>query len=293
MVFNYTIRYQSKNTYENPVKEANWQFLVTPEDNENQEVVSTSFYTSVNARIENSINGYGFKTNRIHFNIPFDEIEFTAIIKVYKNKINPFDFNPELTVLTDYEKIDDLSFKVVYEPFLKFTKLTYLKRGGKELFAFNKGQNIFENLTALNIWTYKFLKFEAGVTDINSSLEEIVEMRKGVCQDFSHLFCCIARDNGIPTRYVSGYLHQGEGYMGDSVMHAWIECYIPGLGWVGFDPTNQLMANEHHIKVAHGKDYNDCPPIKGVVYSVGKNFTEYSVEVRHDYDRQLQEQQQQ
>ncbi|WP_228851731.1 transglutaminase-like domain-containing protein [Aegicerativicinus sediminis] len=293
MVYNYTIRYQSKNTYENPVSEATWQFLVTPEDNETQEVVSAHFFTSVNARIEDSINGYGFKTNRIYCKTPFDEIKFTAIIKVYKHKVNPFDFNLNLSNLEDYEKIDDISFKVLYEPFLKSTRLTYLKMDPTSLFNFDRDNTIFDNLVALNIWVYKFIKFQSGVTNVDSNLDEILKIKKGVCQDFSHLFCALARANGIPTRYVSGYLHQGEGFMGDSVMHAWVESFIPSLGWVGFDPTNQLMVNEHHIKVAHGKDYKDCPPIKGVVYSTGKNYTEYSVAVSHDFEAQLHEQQQQ
>ena len=293
MVYNYTIKYQSKNTYENPVLEATWQFLVTPEDNETQEVVSTHFYTSVNARIEDSINGFGFKTNRIYCKTPFDDIEFTAIIKVYKHKVNPFDFNLDLLSFEDYQKLDDISFKVLYEPYLKSTRLTHLKKDPKSFFQFDTTKSIFENLTDLNTWVYKFIKFQAGVTNVETCLDDIVVIKKGVCQDFSHLFCALARANGIPTRYISGYLHQGEGYMGDSVMHAWVESFIPGLGWIGFDPTNQLMANEHHIKVAHGKDYNDCPPIKGVVHSSGKNYTEYSVDVSHDYEAQLQEQQQQ
>ena len=74
-------------------------------------------------------------------------------------------------------------------------------------------------------------------------------------------------------------MHQGNGYFGDSQMHAWVECCLPETGWIGFDPTNNLIAAENHIKVAHGKDYTDCPPLKGVVYSSGKNETEYTVQV--------------
>ena len=102
----------------------------------------------------------------------------------------------------------------------------------------------------------------------------------GVCQDFTHLFLAIARKHKIPARYTSGYLHQGNGFKGDSQMHAWVECYIPEKGWLGFDPTNDLIALENHVKVAHGKDYQDCAPIKGILHTASAaNQTEYSVEV--------------
>ena len=138
-----------------------------------------------------------------------------------------------------------------------------------------------DNLIALNKWVYIHIYFKTDVTHIGTLLDDIIENRHGVCQDFSHLFIAIARQNGIPTRYVSGYLHQGDGFFGDSQMHAWVESFVPNVGWIGFDPTNNLLANHNHIKVSHGKDYNDCPPIKGIVYTSGKNETKYSVEVSY------------
>jgi transglutaminase-like putative cysteine protease len=90
----------------------------------------------------------------------------------------------------------------------------------------------------------------------------------------------MARQNGIPTRYVSGYLNQEHGLLGDSQMHAWAEAYIPFVGWKGFDPTNNILANTNHIKVCHGKDYNDCSPLRGVIYSNGQNVTSHTVLVQ-------------
>jgi transglutaminase-like putative cysteine protease len=142
-------------------------------------------------------------------------------------------------------------------------------------------KSIYENLLELNHWVYIQIYFKTGVTNIDSLLNDIIENRHGVCQDFSHLFIAISRLNNVPTRYVSGYLHQGDGFFGDSQMHAWAEAFIPTIGWIGFDPTNNLLANHNHIKVSYGKDYNDCTPLKGIVYSQGKNETKYSVEVFH------------
>ena len=281
MPVNYTIKYKSENNYENPVHEAYWQFLVTPENNDSQELLSSNFNTSVDARIENSINGYNFETARIHCKKPFDKIKFEAEFRLLKKETNPFEFIPTTDNNSDYKLIESLLFKVDFESFLKETNLTKLPANQKDVYTFNKELSIFDNLKALNNWIYIQLYFKTGVTHVDTLLEEIIENRHGVCQDFSHLFCAIARRNQIPTRYVSGYLHQGEGFFGDSQMHAWVEAFVPNNGWIGFDPTNNLLVNHNHIKISHGIDYNDCAPLKGVIYSSGKNETNYSVEVSY------------
>ncbi|WFO17006.1 transglutaminase family protein [Cellulophaga baltica 4] len=163
--------------------------------------------------------------------------------------------------------------------FLKNTPFTTLPDSSMGLYQLDDTLSLFDNLQALNTWTYQSIYFKVGVTDVNTTLDNIITKRYGVCQDFTHLFCAIARNNKIPTRYVSGYLHQGNGYFGDSQMHAWAEAYIPTIGWVGFDPTNNVLVASNHIKVCHGKDYQDCAPLKGIVYSQGQNETQYSVQV--------------
>lgn len=282
MIFDYFIKYKSQNTYENQVFEAIWQFMVTPENNETQEMVSKDFKTSLDTKIETSINGLGFETERIHCKRPFTDIFFEAEFKIKKKEINPYDFLSSFDPVSDYKFLKDLSFKIDFEPYLRATELTKLPVKYAKIYEFDQEKNIFENLLDLNDWVYKKIFFKVGVTHVGTLLEEIVEERHGVCQDFTHLFCAIARTNGIPSRYVSGYLHQGDGFFGDSQMHAWAEVYIPNVGWVGFDPTNDMLANHNHIKVAHGKDYNDCAPLKGVVYSTGKNHTKYEVVVIHN-----------
>ncbi|WP_253187449.1 transglutaminase family protein [Mangrovimonas sp. DI 80] len=282
MAFDYTIKYKSNNTYENPVFEAYWQFMIIPENNVSQKLVFSDFKTSVNARIEKSINGYNFQTARIHCKQPFGDIQFEAEFKLTKEEINPFQFTSNLEPSQEFEAINSLNFKIEHESYLTPTELTKLPSKHLDLYKFDPSISILDNLVALNKWTYLYIYFKAGVTHIGSLLDEIIEHRHGVCQDFSHLFIAIARQNNIPARYVSGYLHQGDGFFGDSQMHAWVEAYIPEVGWVGFDPANDILADHNHIKVSHGKDYNDCSPIKGVIYSTGKNETQHSVEVTYE-----------
>lgn len=277
----YTIRYSSENTYENLVYEAFWQFLVIPENNESQELLSTNFKTSVDTKIEKSINGFGFNTIRIHTKNAFDIIRFDAEFKLIKKEINPFDFSPNLDISEDYKTMENLLFKIEHESFLTPTQLTKLSHNHQNIYQFDKNISIADNLLALNKWVFIHIYFKTDVTHIGTLLDEIIENRHGVCQDFSHLFIAISRKNGIPARYVSGYLHQGDGFFGDLQMHAWVEAFIPNVGWIGYDPTNNILANHNHIKVCHGKDYNDCAPLKGIVYTSGRNETKYSVEVSY------------
>ncbi|WP_149275575.1 transglutaminase-like domain-containing protein [Pareuzebyella sediminis] len=280
MSLEYSITYKAENTYENWVHDAYWQFLIIPQLNRSQEFVEVDFRNSINAINEHSINGYGFQTIRIHPKKKFKSISFIARFKLLKKDINPFDFEPEQDHEAAYKTIEALEFRVNHAIFLKTTPFTAVPSKKLNLYTFNKEYSIFENLQHLNRWTSEHLLFKTDVTDVYSTLDEVLQKRQGVCQDFTHLFCALARLNGIPTRYISGYLHQGNGYFGDSQMHAWAEAYIPKIGWVGFDPTNNILANSNHIKVAHGKDFKDCSALKGIVYSIGTNKTRHSVEVQ-------------
>ena len=279
MPLEYSIRYNTTNTYENKVHSAYWQFLIIPETNESQDLITTDFNNSLAAMNEFSINGYGFSTIRVNPRKNFQEITFNAEFKVLKKDANPFEFDPSKNIKEDYLRLNSLNFKVDFDQFLKNTPFTTLPDSSMGLYQLDDTLSLFDNLQALNTWTYQSIYFKVGVTDVNTTLDNIITKRYGVCQDFTHLFCAIARNNKIPTRYVSGYLHQGNGYFGDSQMHAWAEAYIPTIGWVGFDPTNNVLVASNHIKVCHGKDYQDCAPLKGIVYSQGQNETQYSVQV--------------
>ncbi len=279
MSLEYTIEYHAENQYEHPVKEARWQFLITPHTEDGQELTAFSFENSQDFPYEVSTNAYGFKTMRILARAEFNIIHFSARFSLLKTASNPFDFDLPLDPVEDLHRYGLIEFRVEHEPFLRKTPLTTLREEHKKFFEYQKDKTVFENLQLLNQWVYEKIFYTPGVTHVNTTLDEIVENRHGVCQDFAHLFAAVARQHGIPCRYVSGYLHQANGYFGDSQMHAWTEAYLTDVGWVGFDPTNNILASENHIKVAHGKDYSDCAPLKGILYSRGENTTSHSVQV--------------
>jgi transglutaminase-like putative cysteine protease len=123
--------------------------------------------------------------------------------------------------------------------------------------------------------------YSPQTTEVDSPIDHALRDRRGVCQDFSHIMSAMVRELGIPCRYVSGYLFHGtedNDRSAQDATHAWVEALLPGLGWIGFDPTNNLMAAERHIRVAVGRDYADVPPTKGVFQ--GDATTELSVAVK-------------
>jgi transglutaminase-like putative cysteine protease len=120
-------------------------------------------------------------------------------------------------------------------------------------------------LRHLNTAIFEAFDYEIGVTQVHSPIEQALGQGRGVCQDFAHIMLAITRSWGIPARYVSGYLQHGRGSdrSGEDATHAWVEAWLPSLGWIGFDPTNNTLAAERHIRAAVGRDYADVPPTRG------------------------------
>ena len=103
-----------------------------------------------------------------------------------------------------------------------------------------------------------------GITTIESSVDEIIEKQAGVCQDFAHVMLEILRLIGIPSRYVSGYICPNKnGMRGEGATHAWVEAFLPHYGWIGIDPTNNVWVTNNHIKLAVGRNFLNCSPVKG------------------------------
>lgn len=129
---------------------------------------------------------------------------------------------------------------------------------------------------------YAAFTYDRGSTTVDSPIDHALETRRGVCQDFTHIMLSIARSWGIPARYVSGYLfheRKGDERSAFDASHAWAEAYIPSVGWIGFDPTNNTLATERHIRVALGRDYADVPPSKGVYKGQAKGELAVAVSV--------------
>ena len=154
---------------------------------------------------------------------------------------------------------------------------------------------------ALTRQLYRVLTYAPGSTHVNSSIRQVLDHGAGVCQDFAHLMLAVCRRQGIPSRYVSGYLYTGEehsepggegdlardpdaphGLVSGNAMHAWVECLLPDNRWHGFDPTNNLLTNDYYVKVHTGRDYGDVPPVRGVYRGPLVHTMDVSVKVVSD-----------
>jgi transglutaminase-like putative cysteine protease len=146
-----------------------------------------------------------------------------------------------------------------------------------------KGLDPLSAMRALNTILYKGLDYETGVTAADSPIDEALVAGRGVCQDFAHIMIAICRGWGVPARYVSGYLAPSRERAERSdpqATHAWLEIYLPSLRWIGFDPTNNILAGERHIAVAIGRDYSDVPPSRGVFKGDAESQLSVGVSVR-------------
>lgn len=170
----------------------------------------------------------------------------------------------------------------------EFTHASNLARPSPRLEDFvarngiERGDDPLEGLSQLCHSLYRSFEYVPGSTSVASPVEHILKSGRGVCQDYAHVMIAIARSWGIPSRYVSGYLsvtgQPGEQAVANAT-HAWVECLLPGLGWIGFDPTNASLVDQRHVRIAVGRDYQDVSPTQGVRQGGGETRLEVEVQV--------------
>ena len=151
--------------------------------------------------------------------------------------------------------------------------------------SFGRGRNIVEAAQELTSRIHEDFQYDPRATSISTPVEEVFEQRAGVCQDFAHFQIASFRSLGLAARYVSGYLRtippDGQPRLvGADASHAWIAVYCGTLGWVDFDPTNNVIPSTHHITVGWGRDYRDVCPIQGVFVGGGQHSLVISVDVQ-------------
>jgi len=168
-----------------------------------------------------------------------------------------------------------------YAEYLGDSPYVHLARGAARLAedVRNEGESVGTFLLNLNRYLYRFIDYDSKATNIHTTIEEVLELRAGVCQDYAHLMIACCRSQGIPTRYVSGYLYGGPGIRGEMGTHAWVECLLPNGEWLALDPTNNLLANDHHIRMHIGRDYGEVSPTRGVYVGPMANLLHVGVSV--------------
>lgn len=144
--------------------------------------------------------------------------------------------------------------------------------------SFTPERPLLEAALDLSHRIYTEFRYDQGATTVATSVAEVLEKRRGVCQDFAHFMIACLRSLGLAARYVSGYLRSGE-LVGSQASHAWLAVFCPGFGWLDLDPTNDRLPDGDHITLAWGRDYSDVAPVKGVALGGGEQVVNVSVVV--------------
>jgi transglutaminase-like putative cysteine protease len=150
--------------------------------------------------------------------------------------------------------------------------------------SFAAGRPALEAVRDLSARIHREFEFDPECTTIATPLAEVLERRRGVCQDFAHLAIACVRSMGLAARYVSGYLETiappGKPRLkGADVSHAWLSVFVPGAGWFDVDPTNDQVPTDRHVTTAWGRDYADVTPLKGVIFGGGAHTLEVAVDM--------------
>jgi transglutaminase-like putative cysteine protease len=277
----YSVRHTTTFRYEPAVRESVMEVRMQPRSEANQRCLSFSLDVNPPANITQYRD---FTGNTVHH---FDIAGSHNEVKVIAQSTVQMQFVPAplASEAGDWADLDALTSGDDYWEMLLPSDFAHsgpaLDQLSTELKC-ERRTNPLELLTELNEAIYEMFAYVPNSTKVDSPIEEALQSRQGVCQDFAHIMIALVRPLRIPCRYVSGYLFHGEekGHKDRSLegaSHAWVEALVPRLGWTAFDPTNNLIGGDRHIRVAIGRDYADVPPTRGVYK--GEAESELSVAV--------------
>lgn len=275
----FEIEHVTKYSYDAPVEHSTHTFRLLPVEDAVQEIVNTTF--SISSKSEEIRYDDVFGNQSIHYSInqPYSELSIAikSLVKLYasppddhslsqRRSLIPLAWMPwQRQMMTPYLLPPELPETQLLE--LREYAMSFVKRNDSRL---------IETLKDINLTIYRDYKYVSGSTLLNTTPFEIYMSRKGVCQDFANLFICLARLLSIPARYRMGYIYTGGNYdnkIQSDASHAWVEIYLPYVGWRGFDPTNGCLVGQDHIRVACGRNYIDATPTSGTIFKGGGKET--------------------
>lgn len=253
-----------------------------PRNTPRQQCISSTIEASPKASVEHRRKDY-YGNTAFHFEIqkPHKKLTITATSEVVTQD-QTIGSSLDLKIGSSCQQVRDNMYNTFDAETLmarEFTLPSVYAGPLQELAAFAKpcfdyDQPFLNCVLDLTQKIYAEFEYSPMSTTISTPIEEVLATRRGVCQDFAHLQIACLRTLGFAARYVSGYIEtlppEGqEKLVGSDATHAWLSVYVPGEGWIEFDPTNNCLANEQHIVTAWGRDYADVTPLKGVIYGGG------------------------
>tara|TARA_R110000868_G_scaffold213709_1_gene463805 strand:- start:128 stop:1084 length:957 start_codon:yes stop_codon:yes gene_type:complete len=258
------IKHITKFSYSNTVVDGANLIRLHPINDEYQQVISHFISITNNPFVETYTDFYNNRIGTFLITEPHDELSIVSELEVITtSKLFPDD---SIDIETQWNELKARKFDTGIIDFLKPAPFS----GSEDVLNLLQSKKLTEKspykaVLELCEYVYTNFKYIQGITNVDSTLDEVWKLKAGVCQDFTNVLLQMIRMCGIPTRYVSGYIcPSDDAKRGEGATHAWIEAYIPFYGWLGVDPTNNAIANENHVRIAVGRSYADCSPVKGV-----------------------------
>jgi len=280
----YDVLHRTVYRYEVPVERSMHLFRLSPAHDRLQAVRRHQVSISVDGAWRDYEDVFGNQVRRLLLDVPFRELVVEATSEVELFDTDPLSYRP-LHARTTFPIVFMPWHEQVLRPYLLPTELPESELTELAEYAMSfverNDADLLDTLVDINQTIYRDYKYTPNSTTLNTSPYEVYVKRRGVCQDFTNLFICLARLLGIPARYVCGYVHAEllEDTRQAQASHAWVQVYLPEVGWKGFDPTNGILTQTEHIRVAVGRNYRDATPTSGVIYVGGTGET-LAVEVR-------------
>jgi transglutaminase-like putative cysteine protease len=283
----YAIRHLTRFRYSRPISESIMETRMHPRSDSSQHCLTFSLSVSPRCRVFSYRDHLG--NNVQHFDIPGEHNQLVIVAEsVVEQQALPdvpgflspdaWDGMEDLIASGDYwEMLLPSTFACDTPAVTRLAAQLEVTRRDDPLMLVRE----------LNQRLYEFFEYVPRSTRVDSPVDEAILSGKGVCQDFAHAMIALLRHVRIPARYVSGYLYRSREDHDRSTpdaTHAWVEVLMPHLGWVGFDPTNNLISHHRHIRTAVGRDYADVPPTHGIFR--GKTDSELYVAVQVDASEQ-------
>jgi len=278
----FKIRHLTKYSYEVPVRDSANQIILYPLKDEYQEVMQHQIKVTGDVPIEVHTDYFGNEVGTFTHSKPHRDLSIDSrLVIVTRPKELPSDTTP---AESQWEELEKLKTQFQFIDLLRQESF----EGVSEVNAIvdqvrqKKGTPV---ASAIELCSFVFdhFSYRKGITTVESTLDEIWKIKTGVCQDFAHVLLAMLRLKDIPARYVSGYICPNkDGMRGEGATHAWVEAFIPFYGWLGIDPTNNCLVNDNHVRLAVGRNFSDCSPVKGTYRGTSEHTLEVAVSVSYE-----------
>lgn len=265
--------------YTQPVERSTHLLRLVPVHDHLQTLLDHSLSISVYGQEREYDDVFGNRARRVMLDSPFNELVIEARSRVELLDVDPLSFRP-LRARSTIPLVWMPWQRQALQPFLLPPELPESELHELVEYAMTfverNDYDLIDTLLDINSSIFKEYKYLQGSTTLSTTPFEVYANRRGVCQDFTNLFICMARLLGVPARYVCGYIYTGPknpNHTQGEASHAWIQVYLPEVGWKGFDPTNGILTQTDHVRVAVGRNYVDATPTSGTLFVGGTGET--------------------